>query len=56
MEMHLRIQMNTEKCAPVRVYEPRPRRWERRILATRPHGIEHLQNQNWFYEDSLPIL
>ena len=24
--------------APVRGIEPRPRRWERRILTTRPHG------------------
>ena len=35
----------------MRGIEPRPRRWERRILATRPHGIEHLENQSWFYED-----
>ena len=26
-------------CAPVRGIEPRPRRWKRRILATRPQGI-----------------
>ena len=31
--------MKKEK-APVRGIEPRPRRWERRILATRPHGID----------------
>ena len=27
---------------PVQGIEPRPRRWERRILATRPHGIAKL--------------
>ena len=28
-----------EKRSPVRGIEPRPRRWKRRILATRPHGM-----------------
>ena len=27
--------------APMRGIEPRPRRWERRILTTRPHGNTH---------------
>ena len=28
-----------EKCSPMRGIEPRPRRWKRRILTTRPHGM-----------------
>ena len=35
---------------PVRGIEPRPRRWERRILATRPHGIESCNNMLWVYK------
>ena len=30
-------------CAPVRGIEPRPRRWKRRILATRPQGMVPFQ-------------
>ena len=32
--------------APVRVIEPRPRRWERRILTTRPHEIRNVCQKN----------
>ena len=28
-----------KKMAPMRGIEPRPRRWKRRILTTRPHGM-----------------
>ena len=35
-------------CAPVRGIEPRPRRWKRRILATRPHGIWTCPNLDFF--------
>ncbi len=32
-----------KKCTPMRGIEPRPRRWERRILTTRPHGKARMQ-------------
>ena len=34
-----------EGRAPMRGIEPRPRRWERRILTTRPHGIAYCSLQ-----------
>ena len=39
-----------KKLPPMRGIEPRPRRWERRILTTRPHGIgEYCRENNAFY-------
>ena len=38
----------TKHGAPLRGIEPRPRRWKRRILATRPQGIWPLENWQLF--------
>ena len=36
-----------KKRTPMRGIEPRPRRWERRILTTRPHGISRAMVVNF---------
>ena len=46
--IHMRKNKKNKK-SPLRGIEPRPRRWKRRILATRPQGICSLRKMQGLY-------